>query len=289
MKPIALLVVSTLLGCSSSDDDHHQQPDQPDAATACALEPRLERGRFATESVNYLRAAFATTTGFEGGVITYGETAVPLADGGCPVADWTGLSYTVPVDAALVPLELRGTIDRVSAFWSLNGRKAVVFLPSAAPTSEFDLWLYGQLPDNVNAVVRPDADPDEVREVVEQLRALRPALEVEHLEEIGVLTVTAAIGNFLEDTTTTVTVPQMEAAAQLIRASKAFSSVEWSGVVLRYPNESWAGQPVADELLAPECERTHTRAMRDQGVFTTAPSFAPPLGTGPSAVTPTCE
>jgi len=289
MKPIACLVVSLLVGCSSG---HAEQPDaavQPDAANGCTLEPRVARSRFETESVSYLRTAFATTTGFTGGVVSYGETAVPLTDGPCPVADWTALTYIVPVDPALVPIELRATHDRVAAMWSLNGRKAVVFIPADAPQNQYDTWLYGRLPDNVNAVVRQGADADDVRDVIARLRALRPALVVEHLEAIGIVTLTTSIGTFVEDAVGDVTVPDMNAAAEILRTSGLFDAVDWSGLVLRLPNDSWAPHVVPDALLAPECERVHTRDLRDQNQLTTSPSFAAPLGTGPVSKNPSCS
>jgi len=291
MKPMSALVLIMCCSCSNANDG--SLPDasagQPDGASECALEPRLERTRFEAESVAYLRTSFAVTTGFEGGVITYGETAVPLSDGPCPVADWTALSYTVPVDPARLPVELRATHDRVAAMWSLNGRKAVVVIPADAPHDQFDTWLYGRLPDNFNAVVKQGADPDEVRDVIAQVRALRPALRVEHLEAIGVLTVTSAIGTFADDAIDAVTVPEMDAAAEVVRSSHLFDALDWSGLVLRLPNDSWAPHVVAGALLVPECERVHTRDLRDGGQFTTSPSFAAPLGAGPQEKSPSCD
>jgi hypothetical protein len=280
-----LFIVSTLISCSSSSEE----PNQPDAAIGCSLEPQISRARFEEESVAYLRAAFATTTGFEGGTITYGETAVPLTDAPCPIADWTGLTYTVAADPALFPVEMRATHDRVSAVWWLNGRKAVAIVPKDYPANEYDQWRYARLPDNFNVVVRQDADIDDVRDVIDQVRAMQPGLVVEYLEAIGVVTVTASIGTFIEDAVGSVTVPEMDEAAQPFRAAELFEALDWTGPVLRIPNDGWPGKALTGEMLAPECEREHTRDRRDQNQFTTEPALAAPLGDGPITKTPVCE
>jgi hypothetical protein len=209
---------------------------------------------------------------------------VSLADGDCPLADWTALIYTAPIDAALVPIELRTTHHHVGAFWALNGRRDVAFLPSASAQ-----WQEGYLPANVNAVAKDNASPQAVANVVAQIQANHPTVNVVHLDAIGIVTLETVIGNFADPVGPQGNVAQIDAAAQKLRQSNLFSSLDWSGLVFRIPNESWPMTAVSTAVLEPECLRSHTLDMRKAKHFTTLPSLAPPLGKGVVATTPVCN
>lgn len=284
MKLRLAFALSALVACSSSQND-----PQPDAGADCTLQPQVDRARFVSESIGYLRSAFVTTTGFEEGSVAYGETEVLLDDAPCPVADWTALTYTAPIDPARVPIELRATHDKVAVVWALNGRKQILFMPSEHPKTESDYWLYGRLPDGVNAIAKDDADPAAVRDLVAQIGTKWPTMTASHLDAIGIVTLTSTIGDLTDEVVHAGTVPDMDAATELLRQSNLFSLIEWSAPVLRIPNQSWPPVEVTDSILAPECLRTHTRGRRDDHELTTSPAFPAPIGPGALAATPVCE
>jgi hypothetical protein len=279
-----------LVACSSpSQAPVDAPPDIVDAPpVGCDVAPQVTRTRFLDESIAYLRSAFAVSSGFEGGSVTYGEMWVSLVDSACPLADWTALSYVVDIDPARVPLELRPMHDRVVVVWTLGGRRFLGFLPTDAPTSDAAPWKDGRLPDSFSAVASANADPNQIAALVAEL-AQDPLLSVVYLDQIGVLTIDAAIGTFAADVATGATVPQIDAAAEKVRVSGLLHSIEWSSFTLRIPSESWPAMVVDSTTLAPECLRQQTRGLRDDGVFTTAPGLAAPLGTGPIVRTPTCS
>ena len=286
MKSHRLAFLFALTACSSPPAN--TQPDaavpRPDAASACSKEPVVHRDRFIAESIAYLRESFGVTDGFEGGHVAYSEAYVALTDAGCPIADWTALSYVTAIAPDRIPTELRDYFDRVAVVWALNGRKFVVFLSSEGDVAP---WPEGRLPDNVNALANADADPRALDELVKRLTAAYPALVITYLEEIGVLTLEATVGNFGDPLGGRMTVREINAATDELRQSGLFSSIEWSPLNFRWPNEFWPAQRVDSEWLEAECARTRTTAMMP--AMNTSPSLAAPLGTGPVAKTPTCQ
>ena len=273
----SLIAVLCLAACGG-ESNPDPTPDAPDSP-ACTTGPVVERTRFVDESIAYLRSAFDVTTGFDGGSVAYGEGWVSLNDGGCPLADWTTLAYVVDVDPLRMPIELRTTHTRVAAVWALNGRKFIAYLPAvdndAAP------WWQGFMPDNSTAIANRNAPQADVDRFVAQLTTDHPTIRVTWLDAIGILTLETTIGNFAFDDAPTGRIPAIEAATEDIRTSGLFGAVEWSGFIVRIPFESFPAATVDDAQLAPECLRTHTKAMRDGNMFTTQPGFAAPLGTGP--------
>ncbi|MDB4961399.1 MAG: hypothetical protein JWP01_1398 [Myxococcales bacterium] len=284
------LSASALLACSSpADTSPDAAPIQTDApALGCSAELQVERTRFVTESISYLRSAFATTDGFEGGAVGFGEAWVALTDATCPLADWSALSYVAPIDPSLVPDEMRGMYDRVAAVWSLNGRKFIAFIPNEGPAGDVAPWLYGRMPDNVNAIASAKADPRQLSALVAQLQQ-DPALTVTWLDAIGVLTVETTLGTFAFDEPAATTMPHIADAAFQIRTSGLFDTIEWSGFVVRIPNEVFPAARVNSDVIMPDCLRVHTRDMRTDGVFTTTPALAAPLGAGIVPRTPSCQ
>ncbi len=288
-----VLLTALLVACGggdNSDDTDGESGDGGDIdapivdAPGCALEPSVDRATFEAASVAYLRGAFETSTGFAGGAIAYREGSVALADG-CSRADWSALIYVAPIDAALVPVELRGTTTHVAAVWSLNGRKLVAFAraPSAAEPAP---WIEGHLPDNVNAIALESAPAGEIDTLVGELRTSHPDLAIEWLDAIGILTVSGAVGDFSDEPIAT-TAAEVERAAATVRASGLFEAAEWSGLNFRIPFQFWPGVPLAGAQLRSECERMQT--LSEVPLFTTSPGFAAPLGTGPVPQTPDCN
>src|SRR5262249_40898022 len=149
--------------------------------------------------------------------IAYGEGWVSLNDDGCPLADWTTLSYVVSIDPQFAPIELRATHPRVAAVWALNGRKFVAYLPEvigdAAP------WWNGAMPDNANAVVKSTAGKRDIDQLVARIGANQPGVRATFLDAIGILTLETTVGNFAVDEPATGRVPEIEAAVQSLRAS----------------------------------------------------------------------
>lgn len=289
--PISIvLAASVLLACSSpADNSPDAAPIPIDApALSCSADLEVERARFVSESVSYLRRVFGTPSGFENGIVGFGEAWVSLADAPCPLADWTALSYVAPIDPSLVPDELRDTHDRVAAVWSLNGRTTIAFIPADGHAGDVAPWLFGLNPDNVNAVASATATPAQLAALVARLEQ-DPALTVTWLEAIGILTVEAALGTFAVDEPAVTTIAHIANAATEIRTSGLFDSIEWSGFVVRIPHEIWAAGPIESDMIVPDCLRVHTRDLRADGVFTTTPSLAAPLGAGIVPRTPTCN
>jgi len=251
-----------------------------DSSAACPIGPTITRSQFVEQSVTYLHTAFGVTAGFDAGTVAYGEGWVSLGDGGCPLADWTTLSYVAPIEPALVPIELRATHARVAAVWAMNGRRFIAYLPAvggdAAP------WWQGAMPDNVIAVAKPNAAQPQIDQLVAELATDQPTVRVVWLDAIGILTLETTIGNFAFDDAATGRIPNIEAATEAVRASGLFESVAWSGFVVRIPNESYPAVVVEGDELSPECLRTETRTKRDDNLFSTIPALPAPLGAGPT-------
>jgi hypothetical protein len=284
---IALLVVAACSG----DGGHARVDggdDGPDAGDDCTTGPTVERGAFIAASVDYLQAAFATDESFAGGDVVYGEMWVPLVDSGCPVADWSTLSYQVELPAALAPEELRADFTRVAVVWTLGGRKLIVYLDTSGAPGATGEWQGGRLPDSFAAVPADGADAGDIQALATQLQADHPTLAVSWLEGVRVLTVDGTVGHFAVDTlpATLHLVGELEAAAAAVRTSGLFPSVEWSGLVFRIPNESRLGQVIDDATLRPECLRAESKPLLEQ--LTTSPALAPPLGPGIASRQPVC-
>ena len=276
-----LFTVLLLVGaCGDGESSPAPMPDAPSITPRCEVGPVITRTRFVDESVAYLRSAFDRTGGFEGGTVAYGEGWVSLGDGGCPLADWTTLSYVTEIDPALVPLELRATHTHVAAVWPLNGRRFVAFL--APVTGDAAPWWQGVMPDNAVAIAKSTAPQPALDALVARLTANYPTVTTTWLDAIGILTLESPIGNFAVDdpSFTPRPVSAIEAATAEVRESKLFEPLEWSGFVVRIPHESFAAAEVMSEEIGVECLRTHTKPQRDDNAFSTLPSFAPPLGTG---------
>ena len=128
-------------------------------------------------------------------------------------------------------------------------------------------------------------DPVELANFVATLTAEHPDAVVSWLAELKFITVSASVGTRLgNDTSHDLTV--ITDAAADVRASGLFEAPVWDGQVFRFPNTLGEWPDVTlDGLstLEPECLRTDTKQQRDDGLFTTMPSLATPLGTGPSA------
>jgi hypothetical protein len=276
----ASLVTSLLLlACA----DQAAPPIDPQPACGG---PTISRSQFVDASVAYLRDAFGVTDGFTGGTTAYGEGWVSLNDGGCPLADWTTLAYVAPIDPQRVPIELRADHDRVAALWALNGRRFIAYLPrvegDAAP------WWQATMPDNANAIANIDADPAQVDQLVARISAEQPAVTVTWLDAIGILTLEVPIGTFAFDSANG-KVAAIEGATAMVRDSGLFDIIEWSGFVVRVPFENWPASAVETDVLEPECLRTETRELRDDGAFSTLPALAAPLGAGPTENPDACQ
>ncbi len=298
MRCLAHVSLFLVLACGG--DPSGVRPDAPsvpddapadaqvDAPPGCeSAGPTVTRQAFVEASVAFLRDRFERTTGFEGGKIAYGEGYVALDDSGCPKADWSALSYVVPAPADLFPVELRADHDRVAVVWTTGGRKSIAFVTSAPYAGDgLGHWHAGRLPDNVNAVVSDTVSDADAQAFHNQLVADYPDLNIVYLEAIRILTVETAIGTFAYDTPGTASAVTMERAAQALRDSGLFSALDWSGHNFRIPFEFWVAAEQTTETLVPECLRQETKPMLPE--FTTSPSFAPPLGPGPTAKTPVC-
>ena len=255
-------------------------PDAPVITPRCEVGPVIARTRFVEESIAYLRSAFDRSTGFDAGDVAYGEAWVSLNDGGCPLADWTSLAYVTTIDPALVPPELRATHTKVAAVWALNGRRFVAYLTPVA--GDAAPWWQGSMPDNAIAVAKPTAPQPALDALVAKLAADHPTITSTWLDAIGILTLETPIGNFAVDDPSFVPgrVPAIDAATAEVRASNLFEPLEWSGFVVRIPHETFAANAVSGDEIGVECLRTHTKPQRDASLFSTLPSFAPPLGAG---------
>lgn len=241
---------------------------------ACEKAVAIPRATFIAESISYLRATFDGGD-FAGGIIRYGEKWVSLNDNGC-MSDFSALWYVAPIDAARIPLELRGGVTHVAAVWTLNGLRGVVYL-----TAEQTIWPAGVLPEESLSVAKSTSKPASVNAFVDSLKAAHPTLAIQWLETIGVLTVSAGLSDFgLHGSTERSWLP-VEAATQKIRASNLFSSIEWGSLAFRLPNKDFPPVTVTDQFLYPECMRTHTKDIQDAKNFVTLPDVRPPLGAGP--------
>lgn len=240
----------------------------------CEQAVAIPRATFIAESITYLRATFGGGD-FAGGVIRYGEKWVSLDDNGC-MSDFSALWYVAPVDAARVPLELRESVTHVAAVWTLNGLRGVIYL-----ATEQTMWPAGVLPEETLSVAKPTATPASLATFVSSLQAAHPTLAVQWLEAIGVLTVSSSISDFGIQASTERSWQVVEAATEKVRASNLFSSVEWSTIAFRIPNEDFPAATVTDQVLYPECLRTHTKSMQAANNFVTLPGLRQPLGVGP--------
>lgn len=285
----SVLTVAAACGASTEAPNHDAPlvdaapppPPEDDAATprdpnACALGVSVTREAFTEASVTVLRAAFGTSDGFTGGQIRYGEMWVSLSDSTCPLADWSALSYVVPVDPSLVPEELRATHGHVALFWSLNGRRDIAFLTSAETA-----WNEGLLPSNVTATVKTGTSPAAITSLLADVRAAHPTVSATYLDAIEIVSLETTLGDFVDPTAPRGSVTEIVAAAEMLRTSELFDTLTWSGLSFRIPNEAWAQVAVEGAVIEPECLRAETRAQRDDDHFTTRPSLAAPLGAGP--------
>jgi hypothetical protein len=280
-KHIAAALLSSLCTMLGACGDQQSAPidgpiDAPvDAPTrACEKVVAVPRATFIAESISYLRASFDGGD-FTGGTIRYGEKWVSLNDNGC-MSDFSALWYVAPIDAALVPLELRAEVTHVAAVWTLNGLRGVVYL-----ATEQTAWPAGVLPEETLSVAKPTAAPTDVSAFVSSLQTAHPTLAVQWLEAIGVLTISSGISDFGVQASTERRWQVVEVATQKVRASNLFSSVEWSRLAFRLPNQDFPAVTVADQVLYPECLRTHTKDIQDANNFVTLPGLRQPLGTGP--------
>ncbi len=259
-----------------------------DGPSACSDGPSVSRAQLIDASISYLRAAFGVGDGFDGGEVGYGEMWVSLDDI-CSYADWSALGYVAPIAAERVPVELRATHDRVAVMWTLSGRKFIVYLESTHDVGTLGTWQAGRLPDSVISEASSSAPTASVMALADQIRSAHSALTVMWLDLIGTITIDAVIGEFGEPTAPLIPIAEIEAGAASLRSSGLFSSIEWSGLVFRIPNDQTAFVPVTEDVLRPECLRAATRDKRDAGQFTTSPSLATPLGSGVVEHVPACD
>lgn len=281
-------LVMSFLGTGCGDDDRAENPSDarvsPDAA-ACALGLSFTRDTFVAASREYLAEVYPNSgSDFSGGSVRYSEAWVALSEGECPLADWSALTYVVPIDAELVPEELRDTHHHVAVPWILLGERFVVLLSDEVVAGEESSpWASGTLPDSFVAIAEKTASPQAVSNFIDGLIAAHPGATVSWLDAIGFLTVQASVGTLGDGLPRATTV--IDAVAADVRGSALFEAPVWDGQVFRYPNsfdEDWADVTLDDvSTLAPECLRSYTKERRDSGFFTTMPSLAQPLGSGP--------
>jgi len=282
-RSVCLALCLVLSACG----DNSSSPPSPDAriiedSSVCSLGPQISRDELVAASVEYLRDVFEDPSGFDGGVVMYGESWVALGGGDCPKADWSALAYIAPIASSRLPVELRATHDRVAAVWALNGRRFVVFLPN--DTLE---WTTGRLPDNVVGTASASTSPSELTSLVDDVRDQYPRLTVDYHDQLGIVSLSTDLGTFTADSESGTRFGMIEAAADRLRSSAKFEAIEWSGLVFRIPRESYGNEIVSSDAVSPECLRVHTRDLLDQ--MTTAPSLASPLGPGPIPREPRCE
>ena len=278
MKHSSLLLCLVFSACGDHPIDAPGDA-RVDSPSSCSTGPVIDRAALVDESIAYLRDAFGTTTGFTDGTVAFGEGWVSLGETDCPLADWTTLAYVTSIDPSLVPIELRATHQRVAAVWALNGRKFIAYLSDgdgAAP------WATGAMPDNVIAVLRPEANTHEVEKLIAKVEEDHPEVDAVYLDAIGVVTLETRIGTFGDGPLVpTGRVRDIEAAVESLRTSDVFDAFEWGSFVVRIPSELFPAVAVDDPQIAPECLRTLTKAQRDGNLFSSLPSLAAPLGAGP--------
>ncbi len=280
-KRLSAAILTSLCTMLGACGDQQSAPidgpiDAPvDAPTrACEKVVAVPRATFIAESISYLRASFDGGD-FTGGTIRYGEKWVSLNDNGC-MSDFSALWYVAPIDAAQIPLELRANVTHVAAVWTLNGLRGVLYL-----ATEQTPWPAGVLPEETLSVGSANATPTQLNGFVSSLQAAHPTLAVQWLEAIGVLTISSGISDFSLQASTERRWQVVEVATQKVRASNLFSSVEWSRLSFRLPNQDFPAVTVADQVLYPECLRTHTKDIQDANNFVTLPGLRQPFGTGP--------
>jgi hypothetical protein len=249
-----VVALGALAGCGDDDGDGGTSADAGLAVDGgddeCSTGPTVSREDFIGASVDYLRATFEREGGFTGGTVVYGEMWVPLDDGGCPVADWTALGYVVDMDPTLVPEELEASHGQVAVMWALNGRKFIVHLDTRTTPDANGAWQGGRLPDSFAAVPAEEASDEAISALVSDLATDHPELTITWLEGVRILTVDGAVGDFVGDPPLPALVPAttMAAAAADVRASGLFTSIDWSGLVFRIPNETRLVQVIDDGI-----------------------------------------
>lgn len=162
---------------------------------------------------------------------------------------------------------------RLAFFYGLNGLPEVLLAATKPVANSRDLELVRYTANEVISTLKDPTDKNGAQNLIGMIKKADPKAQIDHLEEIGILTVT------------TQSLQGLLGAYKILKAHPLVNETDFSSQVYKIPfyfsTASFLGDGLSKQFIIPDSFRRVTRDLRNSGVvFQSKSSFPEPFGKG---------